>query len=128
MTSKVTVEKLLIDWYESASSNWSPTTATHTKSIIDHHLIPKLGDLPLRTLRTEDIDTLYGTLRRSGGPNGRPLTPSTVHRIYVVLHRALEQARRWEWLWVNPASHASPRRASRRGLRVRGLKHQAALF
>ncbi len=50
MTSKVTVEKLLIDWYEPASSNWSPTTATHTKSIIDHHLIPKLGDLPLQTL------------------------------------------------------------------------------
>ena len=108
MTSKITVEKLLIDWYESVSSNWSPTTATHTKSIIDHHLIPKLGDLPLQTLHTEDIDTLYGTLRRSGGPNGRPLTPSTVHRIHVVLHRALEQALRWEWLWVNPASHASP--------------------
>ena len=31
-----------------------------------------------------------------------------MHRIHVVLHRALEQALRWEWLWVNPASHASP--------------------
>ena len=30
------------------------------------------------------------------------------HRIHVVLHRALAQALRWEWLWVNPASTASP--------------------
>jgi integrase len=108
MTSKATVAKLLIDWFDTVSPNWSPTTASQAKSVINHHLIPRLGHLPLQTLRTEDIDALYGELQRSGGPNGRPLTPSTVHRIHVVLHRALEQALRWEWLWVNPASHASP--------------------
>ena len=43
-----------------------------------------------------------------GGRNGDPLTPGTVHRIHVVLHRALAQALRWEWLWVNPAASASP--------------------
>jgi integrase len=108
MSSKVTVAKLLDDWYRAVSSNWSPTTAAHTKSIIDHHLIPRLGEIPLQTLRTEDIDALYGELCRAGGPNGRSLTPNTVHRIHVVLHRALAQALRWEWLWVNPASEASP--------------------
>jgi len=108
MTSKATVAKLLTDWFDAVSPNWSPTTASQTKSVINHHLIPRLGHLPLQTLRTEDIDALYGALQRSGGPNGRALTPSTVHRIHVVLHRALEQALRWEWLWVNPASHASP--------------------
>ena len=108
MTSKATVAKLLTDWFDAVSPNWSPTTAYQTKSVINHHLIPRLGDLPLQTLRTEDIDALYGDLQRNGGPNGRPLTPNTVHRIHVVLHRALEQALRWEWLWVNPASHATP--------------------
>jgi len=110
MTSKVTVTKLLDDWYQAVSSNWSPTTATQTKSIIDHHLIPKLGPVPLQTLRTEDIDALYGELRHRGGPNGTALTAGTVRRIHVVLHRALAQALRWEWLWVNPASAASPPR------------------
>jgi hypothetical protein len=108
MTSQATVAKLLIDWFDAVSPNWSPTTASHAKSVIDHHLIPRLGRLSLRRLRTEDIDALYGELQQSGGPNGRPLTPSTVHRIHVVLHRALEQSLRWESLWVNPASHASP--------------------
>jgi hypothetical protein len=94
MTSQATVTKLLTDWFDAVSPNWSPTTASQTKSVIHHHLIPRLGHLPLHTLRTEDIDALYGELQRSGGPNGRALTPSTVHRIHVVLHRALEQALR----------------------------------
>jgi hypothetical protein len=89
MTSKATVAKLLTDWFDAVSPNWSPTTASQTKSVINHHLIPRLGHLPLQTLRTEDIDAFYGDLQRSGGPNGRPLTASTVHRIHVVLHRAL---------------------------------------
>ena len=44
----------------------------------------------------------------SGGKYGQPFSPGTVHRIHVVLHRALAQALRWEWIWVNPASTASP--------------------
>ena len=74
MTSQATVAKFLIDWFDAVSPNWSPTTASQTKSVIDHHLIPRLGYLPLQRLRTEYIDALYGELQRSGGPDGRPLT------------------------------------------------------
>jgi integrase len=49
-------------------------------------------------------------LRRCGGGMGRPLAAGTVHRVHVVLHRALAQAVRLEWIWLNPASHASPPR------------------
>ena len=108
MTSQATVANLLEDWYTAMSPNWSPTTARQTKSIIDRHLVARLGQLRLQTLRTEHIDALYGQLRLSGGPNGQALPPGTVHRIHVVLHGALAQALRWEWLWVNPASTASP--------------------
>jgi integrase len=108
MTSKATVGDLLRDWYDAVSPNWSPTTVRQTKSVIDHHLRPRLGHFPLQRLRTEDIDALYGDLRRDGGRNGAPLSAGTVHRVHVVLHRALAQALRWEWLWVNPASNAMP--------------------
>lgn len=108
MTSTATVAGLLGDWYAAASPNWSPTTARATRSIIDRHLTPHLGHLPLQTLRTEQIDAFYGRLRRCGGRNGTPLTAGTVHRVHVVLHRALAQALRWEWLWMNPASTATP--------------------
>jgi integrase len=108
MTAQATVANLLHNWYAALSPNWSPTTARQTKSVIDRHLAPRLGHLKVATLRTEDIDALYGELRQSGGRDGQPLSPGTVHRIHVVLHRALAQALRWEWIWVNPASTASP--------------------
>jgi len=108
MTAQATVADLLDDWYAALSPNWSPTTTRQTKSVIDRHLAPRLGHLKVATLRTEDIDTLYGELRQGGGKYGQPLSPGTVHRIHVVLHRALAQALRWEWIWVNPASTASP--------------------
>jgi integrase len=108
MTAQATVAHLLDDWYAALSPNWSPTTARQTKSVIDCHLVPRLGHLKVATLRTEDIDALYGDLRQSGGRDGQPLSSGTVHRIHVVLHRALAQGLRWEWIWVNPASTASP--------------------
>ena len=37
--------------------------------------------------------------------------PGTVRRVHGVLHAALAQAQRWEWIWINPAAYASPPRA-----------------
>ncbi len=36
-----------------------------------------------------------------------------MHRVHVVLHRALAQALRWGWIWLNPVSSASPPRVER---------------
>jgi integrase len=55
-----------------------------------------------------DIDDVYAYLLRRGGRDDRPLSPATVHRVHVVLPRALSQAVRWEWIWLNPAAVASP--------------------
>jgi hypothetical protein len=81
MTAQATVAHLLDDWYAALSPNWSPTTTRQTKSVIDCHLVPRLGHLKVATLRTEDIDALYGERRQSGGRDGQPLSPGTVHRI-----------------------------------------------
>jgi integrase len=40
--------------------------------------------------------------------HGGPLTTSTVHRIHVVVHAALQQAVAWGWMVRNPADHADP--------------------
>jgi integrase len=104
------VAELLDRWFETAPGDWAASTRRETKSLVEHHLKPQLGHLPVTKLTTEDIDGFYAYLRRSGGREGLPLTAGTVHRVHVVLHRALSQAVRWEWIWLNPASHASPPR------------------
>lgn len=104
------VAELLDRWFAVASSDWTPSTTRETKSLVEHHLKPTLGHLPVAKLTTADIDDFYASLRLHGGRDGRPLAPGTVHRVHVVLHRALAQAVRWEWIWLNPASNASPTR------------------
>jgi integrase len=105
-----TLADLLDGWFESASPGWALTTVSHTRSVIDCYLKPYLGHLHVVKLTTEDIDGFYGHLLRTGGRNDRPLAPGTVARVHGVLHRALAQALRWEWIWFNPASNASPPR------------------
>jgi integrase len=78
--------------------------------VVNHHLVPHLGDILVTDLTTAQVDDLYGHLLRRGGKDGRRLSPGTVRRVHVVLHRALAQAQRWEWIWTNPASSASPPR------------------
>ena len=107
-----TVADLLDRWMGQASAAWSSTTVVQTRSVVEHHLKPQLGHLRVNKLTTVDIDAMYLQLFRGGGRDGSPLAPGTMHRIHVVLHRALTQAVRWEWIWLNPAANASPPRVA----------------
>jgi integrase len=105
-----TVADLLDRWLTNASPGWSTSTLRQNRSVIECHLKPLLGHLAVNKLTTVDIDDLYRHLLRAGGAERRPLAAGTVHRVHVVLHRALTQAVRWEWVWLNPATAASPPR------------------
>jgi integrase len=105
-----TVADLLDRWLTNASGGWSTSTLRQNRSVIECHLKPLIGQLAVNKLTTVDIDDLYRHLLLAGGAEGRPLAARTVHRVHVVLHRALTQAVRWEWVWLNPASTASPPR------------------
>ena len=105
-----TVGELLERWMTAAAPGWSASTVRETRSLMRCHLLPHLGHVPVAKLTAADIDDVYAHLLRRGGRDDRPLSPATVHRVHVVLHRALTQAVRWEWIWLNPAALASPPR------------------
>ena len=48
-----------------------------------------------------------------GGRDGRPLAPSTVHKVYAVPSLVFAQAVRWEWVARNPVTSATPRKVRR---------------
>ena len=104
------IAELLDCWFAAASSHWAASTTRETRSLIEHHLKPHLGHVPVTKLTTADVDDFYAELHRQGGRERKPLSPGTVHRVHVALHRALAQAVRWDWIWLNPASQASPPR------------------
>ncbi|HEX4981988.1 MAG TPA: tyrosine-type recombinase/integrase [Ilumatobacteraceae bacterium] len=105
-----TVNDLLDRWVTAAAPKWAPSTRRENLSIIEHDLKPHLGHVPVGKLTTADIDDFYAYLVHGGGRDGTPLAPGRVTRIHGVLHRAFAQAVRWEWVWFNPVSNASPPR------------------
>jgi integrase len=109
-----TFGELFEQWYANAAPRWAINTQRQTRSVINVHLIPRFGHLPVGELTTAGIDAFYADLRNLGGHDGRGLSDGTVHRIHGVLRRALTQAVRWEWVWTNPAEHACPPVAQRR--------------
>ncbi len=79
----------------------------NTRSIIDRYLVPGLGSTRVRNLTTVAIDEFYVRLRTDGRLDGQSLSVGTVRRVHAVLHRALAQAMRWDWVWINPAAAAN---------------------
>ena len=91
---------LLEAWLGAKAATWSVSTLRETKSIVSHHLVPRLGSVPVGAVTTEQIDQVLTVLRRT-------LSVGTVSRIRMVIHAALAQAVRWDWIWSNPATHAA---------------------
>ncbi len=124
----MTVGQMLEQWFEQAEGSLSPSTADHARTILDAHLLPHIGETPLRKLTTAKVDALYRHLSQRGGRGGKPLAPATVRRTHNVFHRALGQAVRWGWLAVNPAASASPPRLPARDIRPPSPEQVRLLF
>lgn len=104
--ARTTVAELLERWFAISAPSWAPTTVRNTRSIIDRHLTPGLGTILVRDLATVVVDDFYARLLTDGRHDSKPLATGTVRRVHAVLHRALAQAMRWDWIWTNPAAAA----------------------
>lgn len=73
-------------------------TARCYQNVIEHHIIPAIGSIPLNLLGSEAIQQMYNDTRNKHQvvPNSRTegprLTGSFVRRIHMILHSALQQA------------------------------------
>ena len=64
--------------------------------------------MPLRSVRPEHLDRLYGDLLATGGVKKAGLAPKTVYDVHVVIRSAFTQAERQHLVAVNPALGAQP--------------------
>jgi len=97
--SKMTTGEWLTRWldtYVIHSSKKKVRTKETYRSVVEHHLIPALGSIPLQRLQPADIQEYY---------NKSPLSPSTLEQHHAILHQALEVATKNERLInINPAA------------------------
>jgi hypothetical protein len=112
--SSVTVAIYLTQrWLPAKKLELRPSTWDAYRRIIDLHLIPRIGRIPLRHLRPDHLERLYADLLDEGRTDGNGgLNNKTVAEIHMILRRALADAVRRGWILSNPATvaHAPKRR------------------
>jgi integrase len=72
-----------------------PSTVRGYRSIVEHHLLPAFGSMPLEDVRTEHIEAWISTVDGS---------PRTRNKLLVALHGILKRAQKVWSLPANPAA------------------------
>jgi integrase len=92
-----------------------PSTFASYQTIVEKHIIPRLGNHRLQALTPAMLNAFYAELRdnglifRDGG-----LSPKSVRYTYMILRKALADAHRWGYVPRNVASLSNPPRSSYR--------------
>jgi len=93
-------------------TNCSPRTLDSYQSIVNRHLIPNLGHLPLTQLQPQHIQEYYARALTAGRVDGKgALSARSVLHIHRVLYQALNYAVRQGLLIRNIADLVDPPRA-----------------
>ena len=104
-----TMEKWLLKWFDDyVDKNVKLSTKVSYEGIIKNHLIPQIGHIKLSNLKKVDIDKMYRTLLSSGRADRKGgLSVKTIRNVALVLHKALSEAVKCEYITRNPADIAS---------------------
>lgn len=115
--SRLTVKAFLRDrWLPAVEPGLRKGTFESYRSAIRTHVEHELGDMRLQALTPDELNAFYGRLLRKGRRDGKGgLSPKTVHNIHVLLHKALHDAVRWNYLPRNVAEFADPPRQTSAG-------------
>lgn len=94
-------------------SNLSLKTLDGYRSIINNHLKPEIGNIPLAKLQPHNLREFYSILLREGRRDNkksvdRGLSPTTVLNIHRVIHEALNHALQWELVPRNVSDVVKP--------------------
>ena len=80
-------------WVPSKQMALRPTTWDAHRRVIDLHVVPRVGRIPLRHLRADHLERLYAELLDDGHANGSGgLHNKTVVEIHMIIRRALDDA------------------------------------
>ena len=84
-------------------------TLSAYKSLIEHQIKPYLGNCPLSTLTTNEIQKFYNAVKKNGRvhvdkEHGTELADSMVRKIHMLLHESLDTALKQRLIVNNPTN------------------------
>jgi integrase len=83
---KQTVAAYLTDWLATTKPTIRPRTGRRYEQLVRVHIVPTLGKVVLSKLTAQQVQALYAKKLQED------LSPTTVHHLHAVLHRALDKA------------------------------------
>lgn len=86
------VAECLRQWLSVSEQRVRPNTLRAYATHIDRYLIPHLGHLPLTKLAPGHVSTMLTALAHKTSQHGKPLSATTVRRIWATLRAALSWA------------------------------------
>ena len=120
--SKETLSKFMTYWlYNIVRQNVKDSTFGNYIAILDKWIIPFLGNMRLGRINKENVQHFVNTLCQSG------LSTGTVRNIYRVLYGAMQKAREYNYLYINPCEGVRLPKAEKKEARLLNLKEQKTL-
>lgn len=117
-----TVAMFLRQWVtNSVAPRLSARTVERYRGIVERHIIPDLGRLPLSKLTSQHVDRLYAE-------KAATLSPASVRYLHAVLRGAMQQAVSYRLLAVNPVANVKPPRKPRNTIRPLAATEARALL
>jgi integrase len=117
----MTMAALLTRWLDAKDAKVQPTTHLRYKTIVDKHLLPRIGKWKVATVAPVHIEQLYAEMGKAGvSPRNRQLSG-------VVLTNAFNYAVRLKLVPYNPAREIEKPRSQRKELRT-WTAEQASAF
>jgi integrase len=106
--TKLTVAEWLQRWLDEAQHNVARKTLERYREIVERHLIPALGAIPLAKLQAVHIQGYYAVALASGRRDGTGgLSARTVNHHDRVLNTSLKRARALRLITTNPVEDVS---------------------
>ena len=112
-------------WYELyAKPHLRFSTAEYYRRGIELHIVPRIGDIPLKKLTGRDLQWLYkdlqehGRLREAQKGKQPGLSASTIRGIHTMLHNALDRAVKERLIVRNPADDCIPPKIQKHEMKI----------
>ncbi len=128
--ARLTVAEYLEKWLgDYARPNVAPKTYERYAAIIRSQIVPEIGSTVLPRLSPLHIQSMYSRALANGRKDGKGgLSPRSVIHMHRVLHKAFDQAVKWQLIARNPAQAVEPPRAERREMRALDERELAGLI
>ena len=112
VTPQTTLGEYLLTWFAKRAPGIAASYARNQKSIIDNHILPKLGKRRLGSITPRELETFYAGLtyqaKQRPDTKDRPVGDSLRKQVHGLLAMALSEAVRYGELTYNPTSVAHP--------------------